>query len=100
MAFELKDFFRSYVKRGDFRGLFNIARSDESTVEGATRYYAFLNENGSYVIQQIATSGSLVIKVYGYYARGNANTTRLNTDWAGRTSLAYVDYYELFKQGT
>ena len=95
MAFELKDFFRSYVKRGDQNGLFNVARSDETLEE--LRYYLFLNEDGSYVVQQITTSGSLAIKVYKYYATKNRDN--LSTDWANRSSLSYVEYYELFSQG-
>ncbi len=78
MAFELEDFERSYIKRGGTRGIFNVARSDE-TLE-ALRYYAYLNESGSYVIQRITTEGSLTVKVYGYYA--TKKTADLATDWA------------------
>lgn len=102
MAFELTDFDRGYVLKGEMRGLFNVARSDESETEGATHYYAYMNESGSYVIQRVQTSGSLTIKVYDYYAKrgGTANMTALlNTDWAGRAGLTYVDYYALFNQG-
>lgn len=98
MAFELQDFDRHFVKQGEFRGLFNIARSDESTTEGATRYYAFLNECGSFVFQRIRTSGSLTIKIYDYYAVGKRNTTQLDSDWSDRANKTYIDYYKLFKQ--
>ena len=98
MAFELTDFNRSYVTRGEMRGLFNVARSDESETDGVTRYYAYLNEVGSYVIQQVSTSGSLTTKLYKYYAKKKGGTTLLGTDWAGRTALTYVDYYQLFAQ--
>lgn len=97
MAFQTKDFFMSYVKRGDQNGLFNVARADE---DGGTKYYAFMNELGSYVIQRITTSGTL--KIYEYYAKGGGYpadmTTLLNTDWTGRAGLTYVDYYLLFHQ--
>ncbi len=97
MAFELTDFFRSYVPRGEMRGLFNVARSDE--VSDGVRYYAFYNEAGSYVFQQITTSGSLGVKVYKYYAVGaNRNAKDLTTDWTNRASLTYVEYYNLFNQ--
>lgn len=94
MAFELQDFFRSYVPRGEFRGLFNAVRSDETS--DAVRYYAYQNESGSYVIQRMTTSGSLTVKVYQYYASKNAAT--LDTDFTGRAALSYVDYYLLFNQ--
>ena len=94
MAFELTDFYQSYIPRGDFRGLFNVARSDE-TLE-ALRYYAYLNEAGSYVIQRVTTSGSLTVKVYEYYAVGKKSTTALSTDWGNRASLTYVEYSQLF----
>ena len=97
MAFELKDFYMSYVKRGDQRGLFNVARSDE--VSDVERYYAFYNETGSYVFQQITTSGTLGVKVYKYYARGSKREVLdLTTDWANRASLSYVEYHALFNQ--
>lgn len=99
MAFELTDFYQSYIPRGDFRGLFNVARSDESDTAGVTRYYAYLNEAGSYVIQKIETSGSLTVKVYSYYAAGKRTASDLSTDWTNRTSLTYVEYSQLFPSG-
>jgi hypothetical protein len=92
MAFELKDFNHSYTKKGDERGLFNVARSDETLDE--LRYYAYLNEDGAYVIQQITTSGSLTVKVYKYYATKLANN--ITTDWANRASLTYSEYNQIF----
>ena len=92
MAFELKDFFRSYVKRGDQNGLFNIARED-SDVEGL-KFYGFQNENGAYVIMRQTTSGTL--KIYEYYATHHSET--FNDDWTGRAALSYGEYYELFNQ--
>ncbi len=94
MAFEFVDWFMQYTKRGSPKTLCNVARSDEdSEVE---RYYAFLNETGSYVIQQITTSGSLNIKVYKYYASNKKAS--LDTDWTGRAALTYVEYNDLFRQ--
>jgi len=94
MAFELKDFFRSYVKRGDQNGLFNVVRSDETLDE--LRFYAFQNEDGSYVIQRVTTSGSLTVKVYEYYA--SKSIDNLSTDWSNRSSLSYAEYYQLFPE--
>lgn len=98
MAFHFKDSFMSYVKRGDADGLLNIARADDDN-EGL-KFYAFMNEVGSYVIQRISTSGTL--KIYEYYAKRGGYpsdmTTLLNTDWTNRASLSYVDYYSLFHQ--
>lgn len=94
MAFEIYDFQGHYVKKGDYKGLFNVARSDESETSGATRYYAYLNENGAFVIQSVATSGSLTVKVYSYY--GNKSYSNLATAWTNRASLTYVDYQLLF----
>lgn len=91
MAFELTDFNRNYVPRGEFRGLFNVARSDE--VASSPRYYAFYNEAGSYIIQQLTTSSGIVI--YKYYAKAKM-ATNLDTDWTNRASLTYVEYYQLF----
>ena len=96
MAFEVRDWFQDYSKRGDGKGYHNVALSDEPTTEGATRYYAYQNENGAYIIQKIATSGSLVIKVYSYFGRRDPN--QLTTDFTNRASLTYVDYYNLFTQ--
>jgi|26BtaG_2_1085354.scaffolds.fasta_scaffold01519_7 hypothetical protein len=102
MAFELKDFFRSYVRSGDQKGLFNVVRADmDSTVE---RYNAYMNEDGSYIIQQTLTSGTARHYIYKYYAKkgrkGTDMATLLNTDWSNRTGLTYVDYYKLFAGGT
>lgn len=97
MAFELTDFYRSYVPRGEMRGLFNVARSDE--VSDVERYYAFYNESGSYVFQQITTSGTTGLKVYKYYAKGSQKVPKdLTDDWTNRASLSYVEYYALFNQ--
>jgi len=93
MAFELKDFFRNYVKRGDQNGLFNIAREDSDN-EGL-KFYAWQNETGSYVFMRQTTSGTL--KIYEYYA--TKNTDSFATDWSGRASLTYGEYYELFPDG-
>ena len=93
MAFELTDFFRSYVPRGDFRGLFNVARADE---DGGTKYYAYQNEGGSYAIQRITTSGTL--KIYEYYAVGKKASTTFASDWTNRAGLSYVEYYQLFPE--
>lgn len=90
MAFELKDFFRSYVKRGDQNGLFNVSRED-SDDEGL-KFYAFQNENGAYVIMRQTTSGTL--KIYEYYAK--QQIANFSDDWSGRTSLTYGEYYQLF----
>ena len=92
MAFELKDFFRSYVKRGDQTGLFNVARDD--TANAGARYYAYQNEDGSYIIQCVTTSGTL--HIYAYYA--SKHSVNFNTDWTGRAGLTYVEYYQLFHQ--
>ena len=92
MAFEIKDFFHGYTKRGDEKGLFNISLSDETS--DAVRYYLYQNEDGTYIIQRTTTSGSLTVKVYGYYAA--RNPSNINTDWTGRASLNYVEYYQLF----
>ena len=91
MAFELTDFNRLYVPKGEYRGLFNIARSDE--VASSPRYYAFYNEAGSYIIQQLTTSNGLVI--YKYYARAGIPAQMAN-DFTNRASLSYVEYYQLF----
>lgn len=93
MAFELTDFFRSYVPRGEMRGLFNTARSDEANA--GARYYAYLNEAGSYIIQRVTTSGT--IKLYQYYAVSK-RPAQLDADFTNRASLSYVDYHELFHQ--
>lgn len=95
MAFEFKDFYRSYVLTGDQTGLFNVVRDDmDSSVE---RYYAYMNEDGSYIIQQQTTAGTATQKVYKYYGRKKAGSA-FATDWANRTGLTYVDYYLLFHQ--
>ncbi len=95
MAFELTDFHRSYVPRGEMRGLFNLARMD---TDSQPVFYAYMNEVGSYVIQRYTTSGTL--KIVKYYAkRGKPSldmTAMLDADWANRAALSYVDYFALF----
>lgn len=93
MAFELTDFYRTYVPRGEYRGLFNLVRSDESST--SPRYYGWMNEAGSYVIQKaVLTSG---VGVYTYYGSARQPGS-LSADWANRASLSYVEYYLLFDQ--
>ena len=91
MAFEFTDFYRSYNPRGEQRALFNVARSDEDSE--MERYYAFINNSGSYVIQQITTNGTLTNKIYKYYATKNNST--FDTNWTNRASLTYVEYNNL-----
>lgn len=92
MAFEIKDFFRSYSKHGDDRSVFNVARADDAN-DGLI-FYAYQNEEGGYVIQRQTTSGTL--KIYGYY--GRRPSSGFSTDWTNRASLSYVEYYQLFNQ--
>lgn len=91
MAFELTDFNRNYVPRGEFRGLFNTARYDEDNIN--PRYYAFYNEAGSYIIQKVETGSTG--KICTYYAKAKM-PTQLDTDWINRASLTYLEYYQLF----
>jgi len=93
MAFELKDWYRSYSKRGDVNGYFNIAREDPTD---GLKFYAWQNEVGSYVIMRETTSGTL--KIYEYFA--SKDVASFGTDWTGRAALTYVEYYQLFPTGT
>ena len=93
MAFELTDFFRSYVPRGEYRGLFNPARADEASA--SSRYYLYFNEAGSYVIQKVAVAAN--VSIYSYFASKDHETALAN--WTGRAGLTYVEYWELFHQG-
>jgi hypothetical protein len=92
MAFDVKDFFMAYSKRGDARSVFNVARSDDDN-EGL-KFYAYWNDEGAYLIQKVSTSGTL--KIYGYYATRQTNT--FDASWTGRAALTYREYYELFNQ--
>lgn len=94
MAFQLRDFFRSYAIRGNMDVLLNVARSDESAE--SPRYYAFMNEEGSYIIQRVVVTAG--VGVYTYYATSKQPTS-LAADWTNRPGLAYVEYYLLFGQG-
>jgi hypothetical protein len=96
MAFEIHDFFMSFTPRGDSKGLFNVVKDDIGS-SGATSYYCYQNEAGSYVIMRVVTSGSLTIKNYQYYGVPKRPLQR-DTDWANRASLNYVEYYQLFNQ--
>ncbi len=95
MAFIFKDFFRSYVKRGDQQGLFNVARTDMDI--SAKRYHAYINENGAYIIQLVTTDGTLTNKVYKYYAK--QDKAKFDVDWGNRANLTYVEFWQLFPQG-
>ena len=90
MAFEVKDYHMQYSKKGDPVSVFNIAREDPT--DGDT-YYGYMNDEGSYIIQQVTTSGTL--KIYKYYAR--VHKAQFDTDWTDRASLSYLEYHELFK---
>lgn len=90
MAFELIDINRAIIQKGDYRGLFNVARSDEASE--TTRYYAFFNEAGAYVIQKVAVSGG--VGTYTYYVNGDSST--FDANWTARASLSYVEYHNLF----
>ena len=92
MAFEIKDWFHSYTNKGGIDGLFNVAREDSDN-EGL-KFYAWFNENGSYIIMRQTTSGTL--KIYEYY--GNKDPNAFSSDFTGRTALTYVEYYNLFHQ--
>ncbi len=91
MAFEMKDYFKSYSKKGDDRVLFNVARTDDDDT-AYPKFYAYQNEEGAYLIQRETTSGTL--KIYGYYAK--RTTSNFSTDWTNRASLSYLEYYQLF----
>jgi hypothetical protein len=92
MALEFQDFFNQYVKRGQMRGLFNVARSDEAAA--SPRYYGFINECGSYAIQKVETTAG--VSTYTYYASRSIST--FTTNWANRATLTYVEFHELFQQ--
>ena len=91
MAFEITDYEHHYVPRGGDRGIFNVVRVDEDS-EGL-RFYAYMNEAGSYFFQRMTTSGTL--KIYEYYAV-RRRPTQLTSDWTNRSGLSYVEYYNLF----
>ena len=91
MAFEVKDFYMQYSKKGDPTSVFNISREDPT--DGET-YYGYQNNEGSFIIQQVTTSGTL--KIYKYYA--SVTKANFDTDWTGRSSLSYGEYYQLFHQ--
>jgi len=91
MAFELRDWNRNVIKQGDYRCLFNVARSDE--VNSSPRYYGFMNDEGAYIIQAITTSSG--IKIYKYYVQPPEKKANFDTDWSNRASLTYVEYYNL-----
>jgi hypothetical protein len=91
MPFEFKDFDRSFTKKGDQRGVFNVVRFDDTT--NATNYYAFMNEDGSYVIMRMTLAGTEYTCTY--YAVGK-KPAQFATDWAGRSGLSYVEFYQLF----
>jgi len=94
MAFQARDFFQSYSKRGDFNLLFNLVRSDEAST--SPRYYAWMNEEGAYIIQQVVITAG--VGVYTYYATSKQPLS-LDADWTDRGTLDYVEYYLLFGQG-
>ena len=95
MAFELKDFERNFTPKGDNRGVFNAVREDYE--DDGKQYFAFMNEAGSYVIQRTTTAGTGSIRIHEYYAVGK-KPLQFATDWAGRASLSYVEFYNLFPQ--
>lgn len=94
MAFEIKDYFMHYTKRGEPMSLFNVCRFDETS--SVLKYYAYQNDEGAYIIQRSTTSSTTSILVYEYYA--SKTTINFTTDWAGRASLTYGEYYQLFQQ--
>lgn len=95
MAFEITDYEHHYVPRGGERGIFNVVRVDEDSA--GLRFYAYMNEAGSYFIQRMTTSGTL--KIYEYYAT-RKRPLQLASDWSGRAGLSYVEYNVLFPAST
>lgn len=91
MAFEVKDYFMHYSKRGEPVSVFNVCREDPTS---GAEYYAYFNDEGSYIIQSVTTSGTL--KLYKYYAC--RTTANFSTDFANRAGLTYGEYHELFQQ--
>lgn len=95
MAFEIKDFFRSYDTTGDMIGRFNVARMDRTL--SVEVYNAYINEIGSFVIQRTTTDGTTAIKVYKYYAK-KKDGAGFAAAWSSRGTLPFVEYYQLFRQ--
>jgi len=95
MAIQAKDFFRTYTKRGDLNAIFEIVRED--TTSAVVQYFAYQNEDGSYVIQRSTTSGSLTVLAYQYYGVGK-KPSQFADDWSNRANLTYGEYYALFNQ--
>ncbi len=92
MAFEVKDNYMHYSKKGDPISVWNISFEDPTAGE---QYYAYFNDEGAYLIQRVTTSGTL--KIYMYYA--SRITANYSLDITNRANLAYGEYYELFQQG-
>jgi hypothetical protein len=91
MAFEITDYEHHYVPRGGDRGIFNIVREDSDN--DGLKFYAFMNEAGSYFFMRQTTSGT--VKIYEYYAV-RRRPTQLDSDWTGREGISYVEYNVLF----
>ena len=95
MAFEIKDFYMGYTKKGSILGIFNVAREDYTN--DVVQYFAYFNDEGSYVIQRSTTDATTTVRIWGYYGRGN-KPDGFATDWSNRSTLAYVEYHALFQQ--
>jgi len=89
MSIQTKDFYRHYTKLGDRFSTFEIIEEDPT--DGA-EYYAYQNEEGSYIFQQITTSGTL--RIYRYYASNKKNS--VSADWTDRANKTYGYIHELF----
>jgi hypothetical protein len=93
MAFEMKDFFRSYVKRGDQLGIFNSIKVDAEN--SSLMYVAYMNESGSYIIERISISGNSI--TFDFYGKG-MHPSNFADDWTARAGLTYVEYNDLFPE--
>lgn len=92
MAFEVKDWFKSYDKKGGDISLYNISRQDNDS--SVIAYYGYQNDSGAYIIQRSRTSATVTNLIFDYYASNTSDN--FSTDWGNRVSLTYVEYQALF----
>jgi len=98
MAFDVKDFYSTYGKKGDNKCIFNVVRED--TTSAVVQYYGYQNDEGSYIIQRSSTVTTTTVIKYDYYGKGVSKAADdFQTDWDNRASLTFVEYNALFTQG-
>lgn len=72
---------------------FQAARQD---AEGTIKYFAWLSEDGSYVIMEHDRADLNDITIKYFHSKNSENSAVFQTDWNARTTLTYIEYNAIY----